>query len=159
MILFTAIFLIIDICSKIIISKYLELNQSIRVIKNFLNITYVRNTGVAWSILNNQSIVVIILSSIVTIAIILYIKNNKPTNTLEKLSYSLILGGAIGNLIERIIHGYVTDFIDINLFGYNYPIFNMADTFIVIGVILIIITTWRCKHDRNESNKQRKHKD
>ena len=152
MALFTIIFLVIDICSKLIISKYLNLNESIQIIKNFLNITLVRNTGVAWSFFDNQTILVLIVSTSIIIGMILYIRKHKPTNTVEKLSYSLILGGAFGNLIERFIYGYVTDFIDVYLFGYNYPIFNLADTFIVIGVILIIITTWRCDHDRNKSN-------
>ena len=155
MIIFTIIFLAIDICSKLIISKYLNLNESIEIIKRFLNVTLVKNTGVAWSFLDKQIILVLIISTSVIIGIILYISKHKPVNTIEKLSYSLILGGAIGNLIERFIYGYVTDFIDIYLFGYNYPIFNLADTFIVIGVILIIITSWRCDHVRNKSSNKR----
>lgn len=154
MIIFTLIFIAIDICSKLVINKYLSINESIKIINNFINITHVRNTGVAWSLFNNQTILVLIVSIIVIIGIILYIKNNKPTNNVEKLSYSLILGGAIGNLIERLIYGYVTDFIDIKIFNYNYPIFNLADTFIVIGVIFLIIITWRCEHDRNKSKRK-----
>ena len=154
MIIFTLIFIAIDICSKLVVNKYLSINESIKIINNFINITHVRNTGVAWSLFNNQTILVLIVSIIVIIGIILYIKNNKPTNNVEKLSYSLILGGAIGNLIERLIYGYVTDFIDIKIFNYNYPIFNLADTFIVIGVIFLIIITWRCEHDRNKSKRK-----
>ena len=154
MIIFTLIFTIIDICSKLVVSKYLSINESIKIINNFINITHVRNTGVAWSLFNNQTILVLIVSIIVIIGIILYIRKNKPTNNVEKISYSLVLGGAIGNLIERLIYGYVTDFIDIKIFNYNYPIFNLADTFIVIGVILLIIITWRCEHDRNKSKRK-----
>ena len=78
--------------------------------------------------------------------IILYVYKNKPNSKMEKVAYSLILGGAIGNFINRCVCGYVTDFIDLRIFGYNYPIFNLADTFIVIGVILLLIYTWRCNN-------------
>ena len=66
-------------------------------------------------------------------------------NKILKIGYGLILGGAIGNFIDRIVYGYVIDFIDIDIFGWNYPIFNLADMFIVVGVILVMIDAWRCK--------------
>ena len=154
MIVFTIIFLAIDICSKLIISKCINVNESIEIIKNLLNITNVRNTGVAWSLFDNQQILVLSVSTIIIIGIIAYIIKNKPNTISEKLAYSLILGGAMGNLIERIIHGYVIDFIDVYIFGYNYPIFNLADTFIVIGAIWLIIISWRGEHGRTKSNKR-----
>ena len=154
MIIFTIIFIIIDIFSKLVVSKYLSVNESIRLIKDFLSITHVRNTGVAWSLFNNQTILVLVTSIVIIIGIIIYIIKNKPSNNVEKIAYSLILGGAMGNLINRIIYGYVTDFIDINIFGYNYPIFNLADTFIVVGVILLIISSWRYEHARNKSQRK-----
>ena len=152
MIIFTIIFLAVDIISKLIISKYISLNESILIIKNFLNITYVRNTGVAWSLFDNQKLLVLIVSTIVIAGIIMYIKKNKPHSKIEQVAYSMILGGAIGNLIERLFYGYVTDFIDVYIFNYNYPIFNLADTFIVIGAILLIIIAWRGEYGRNKSN-------
>ena len=155
MIVFTIIFLAFDIFSKLIISKYININESIQIIKNFLSITNVRNTGVAWSLFDNQTLLVLIISTIVIIGIIMYIKKNKPNKAIEKIAYSMILGGALGNLIERLIHSYVTDFIDIRIFGYNYPIFNLADTFIVIGAILLIIISWRSEYGRNKSNRRK----
>lgn len=155
MIIFTIIFRAFDIFSKLIISKYISINENVPIIKNFLNITNVRNTGVAWSLFDNQTLLVLIISTIVIIGIIIYIKKNKPNTNIEKISYSMILGGALGNLIERLVYSYVTDFIDIHIFGYNYPIFNLADTFIVIGAILLIIISWRNEYGKNKSKRRK----
>ena len=135
--------LIIDIVSKIIVVNNIAFNESVNIINNFLSITYVKNTGVAWSIFSGRSYMIIVISLLIIGGIIWYIFNNKPNSNIERVSYGVILGGAIGNFINRIKYGYVIDFIDIKIFNYNYPIFNLADTFIVIGVILLIIYAWR----------------
>ena len=144
-----SIFIIVDLCSKYVITKCLSLNEVIVIIRNFLNITHVRNTGVAFSMLPSSKYLVLGISFIIIVGIIYYLYKNKPKSNVEKVAYSLILGGAIGNFINRIFYGYVTDFIDIKIFSYDYPIFNLADTFIVIGVILLLIYTWRCKDGNN----------
>ncbi len=142
----TIVFIIIDLISKYIIDKYLTLNESIKIIKGFLNITYVRNTGVAFSMFNDSKYFILIISTLIIIGIIYYVYKNKSQNKLETIGYSLVLGGAIGNLIDRIFKGYVIDFIDVKIFSYDYPIFNLADTFIVVGVLLLIVCAWRCKN-------------
>ena len=146
MIILTLIFLIIDIVSKVIVSRYIILDKSIKLINDFLYITYVRNTGAAWSMFSSRSVLVLIISSFIILGIILHVYKNKPKKRMEKIAYSLIIGGALGNLINRITYGYVIDFIDIKIFKYDYPIFNLADSFIVIGVILLVIYTWRCEN-------------
>lgn len=133
------ILLIIDIVIKLIISNKLILNESICVINNFFYITYVKNTGVAWSILSGKINLIIIITLIIISVLIIYIFNKKNYSILEIISYSMILSGSIGNLIDRIIYGYVIDYLDFNILGYNYPIFNFADMCIVIGIILILI--------------------
>lgn len=140
----TLIVLIIDIISKLIIKHYLTLDNSIHVIRGFFDLTYVRNTGVAWSFLDNNKYFVLILSGLIIMGIVYYIYKEKPNRKITKLAYSLILGGALGNFINRVFYGYVIDFLDFKIFGYNYPIFNMADVFIVVGVIILIYDTWRC---------------
>ena len=140
----TVIFFIIDIVSKIIVSNLMNVNDSIMVIKDFFYISYVRNTGAAWSMFSGERLGLIIVSLIIICFIIYYILNNKPKNKLEKLSYGLILGGSFGNLFDRVCYGYVVDFLDFIIFGYDYPIFNLADSFIFVGVLLLIIYTWRC---------------
>ena len=146
----TIIFIMVDFVSKYVVTRYINLNDSIIIIKNFLSLTYVRNTGVAFSILTDNKYLVMIISFMIISGIVYYIYHNKPKSTLEKVGYSLILGGAIGNFLDRLFKGYVIDFIDVKIFSYDYPIFNLADTFIVIGVLLIGIYTWRCK-DGNKS--------
>lgn len=145
MIILVIISFLLDLFSKIIISSLLDVNEVIVVIKNFLNITYVRNTGAAWSIFAGETLGLIVISLIIIALIVYYVSKNKFKSKLELFGYSLILGGAIGNLYDRIVYGYVIDFLDFYIFGYDYPIFNLADSFIFIGVILVIIYTWRCK--------------
>ena len=145
MIICIFIFLAIDIASKLLISNLMDIYDSIVVIRNFFNITYVRNTGAAWSIFSDKTWFVILLSFIIIVILFIYIYKNKPKFLIEIMGYSMILGGAIGNFIDRIIYGYVIDFLDFSIFGYNYPIFNLADTFIVIGVILLLVYMWRYK--------------
>ena len=144
-IIFTIVFLGIDLISKVIVSNLLEVYDSVKVINNFFYISYVKNTGAAWSMFSNSTWFVILLSLIIIVCLFIYIYKNKPGSLMEKISYSMILGGALGNFLDRIIYGYVIDFLDFMVFGYDYPIFNLADTFIVIGVIMLLICTWRCR--------------
>ena len=136
-------FLIIDIISKIIVSNLMNVNDSILVIKDFFYITYVRNTGAAFSVFSNNTWLVILISLVIIFFLILYLYKNKPKSRLEIVGYSMILGGAFGNFIDRIVYGYVIDFFDFYIFNYDYPIFNLADSFIFIGVIFLIICAWR----------------
>jgi signal peptidase II len=80
---------------------------------------------------------------LIILVISYYSFKNKPKNNIEKIAYSLVLGGAIGNFIDRIIYRGVIDFISVKIFGYDYPIFNLADSFIVIGVIILLIYTYK----------------
>lgn len=146
MLILVVVFLIIDVCSKLVVSNLMNVNDSIIVIKNFFNITYVRNTGAAFSIFAGRIWMLIIVSITIISLIVYYVYKNKPKNKLEMVGYSMILGGAIGNFIDRVVYGYVIDFFDFYIFGYDYPIFNMADSFIFVGVILLIECTWRCKN-------------
>lgn len=143
------ILLIIDQISKIIVAKTINMHNPIEIIKNFFYLTYTHNTGAAFSILTGQRILLIIIAIIVLIVLFNYIKKNKIETKIEKIAYSLVIGGSLGNLIDRIVRGYVIDFIDVKIFGYNFPVFNIADTFIVIGVFLLIITLTRKEHNND----------
>lgn len=154
MILLTLIFLLVDVVSKFIIDRYMMVDGSIKLVNNFIYITYARNTGAAWSILSSNAHLVVVVSFLIITALIMYLYKNKPENKLEKVAYSLILGGALGNFLNRLVCGYVIDFFDFKIFKYDYPIFNFADTFIVIGVLLLIIYTWRCSNGDSGKRKQ-----
>ena len=96
----------------------------------------------AFSILTNQRLFLIIVSIISIILILIYISKNKVNKKIEIIAYSLLLGGILGNLYDRIFIGYVIDFFDFTIFDYNFAIFNLADSFIVIAIILFIIDTF-----------------
>ncbi len=130
--------LIIDIISKIIIVSKLNLNASKVIIKDFFSLTYIKNTGGAWGILKDNVIILIIITIIFLGIFISYFQKNK-LSLYEQISYGLALGGILGNLLDRIFRGYVVDFLNFNIMGYNYPVFNLADTFIVVGVLILII--------------------
>ena len=136
---FSSIFLIIDIVIKLIVKYNMKLYESIKIIDKFFYITYVRNTGAAWSILSGKQIFLILFSIIVIVGIIIYLIKKKEYTRLETISYSLVLSGAVGNLIDRILYGYVIDYLNFYIFNYNFPVFNIADTCIVIGIMLLFI--------------------
>ena len=139
-ILISFIVIIIDFITKLIISNNLVMNTSVEIIPNFFSLTYTHNYGGAWSIFNNNTLAITIISFIVIIGIIYYLLKNKVTKKIEIIGYSLLLGGAIGNFIDRIVYGYVIDFFDFYIFGYDFPIFNIADIGIVVGIILLLVS-------------------
>lgn len=147
----TIIIILIDQISKILVTNYLPLNKSIKIINNFFYLTYTKNDGAAWSILSGETHLLIIIT---ILSIYLIIKYTKEYNN---LFLCLLYGGIIGNLIDRLIHGYVIDFLDFKIFNYDYPIFNISDICIFIGITLLIIKI--VKEENNGSIKRRyKHK-
>lgn len=138
-IIISGVLLILDIVIKLLVSNLINLNSSIVLINNFLSLTYVRNIGAAWSILEGKQILLIVISMLFLILFMFYIGRRECYTKLEIISYSMIISGTLGNMIDRIIYGYVIDYIDILILGYNFPIFNLADTCIVIGIMLLLI--------------------
>ncbi|MBF7017343.1 signal peptidase II [Staphylococcus durrellii] len=131
--------LILDQVTKFIIAASMRIGDYFEVIPGFLNITSHRNNGAAWGILSGKmSFFFIITIIILVILVVFYIKEAK-NNLFMQIALSLLFAGALGNFIDRVLHGEVVDFIDTYIFGYNFPIFNVADSSLTIGVILIII--------------------
>ncbi len=126
---------VMDQLSKFLIKNSLEMYEKIRVIDDFFYITYVENDGAAWSLLRGARWFFVSVTIILIIFIYIYMRRNK--NRLLRTSAALIIGGGLGNLIDRIISGRVVDFIDMYFFGYDYPVYNLSDSFTVIGTILL----------------------
>ncbi len=139
----TSSLLLIDILIKLLVKNNMLVNESIKIINNFFYITYVKNTGAAWSILSGEQTFLIIFSIIVIVLLIFYLVKKKSYLNLEVIGYSLLLSGALGNLIDRILYGYVIDYFSFYIFSYSFPIFNFADSCIVIGIVLLFISSWR----------------
>ena len=139
--LFSVIIFIRDKIVKVFVGFSLELNTSITVFKNFFYISNVHNYGAAFSVLYGNRIFLIIVSIITLVLVYYFLLKNKRFDWFNIILYSLLIGGILGNLFDRIIYGYVVDYLDFYIFGYNFPIFNIADICIVISVILIIIDT------------------
>lgn len=139
--IFSLLVLLLDQWTKWLIVKKMNVHESITVIDRFLYITSHRNKGAAWGILQDQMMFFYIITVIVVIGIIYFMHVHAKNDKFLLLSFSLILGGAIGNFIDRLLRKEVVDFLDIYIFTYDYPIFNIADSALVIGVIILIITT------------------
>ncbi|MBP3921071.1 MAG: signal peptidase II [Bacilli bacterium] len=137
--IYSLIIFIIDQITKLIISFNMELNTSIPLIKNFFNISNVHNYGAAFSILYGNRILLISVSIIVLFAIYYFLLKTITNRKIDIIIYSLLVGGITGNLFDRIVYGYVIDYLDFKIFGYNFPIFNIADICIVISMIALII--------------------
>lgn len=129
---------ILDFVCKFIITHILSFNDSIMVIKNFFYISLVKNTGGAFSIFTGSTFLLIVISFLILLGIFTYIYKNNIRNRVSLIGFGLLIGGAMGNLFDRIFYGYVIDYLDFKIFGYGYPIFNLADSFVVIGAIMLL---------------------
>ena len=114
--------------------------ESHPVIDGFFNLTYVRNDGAAWNILSGHGLVLILISVAVLVLLVIYRRSFLQEQFSHKILLGLMVGGIVGNLIDRIRFGWVTDFLDFQFGTYHYPSFNIADSAICIAVGLYIIT-------------------
>ena len=135
----TAILLIIDQAIKLLVGSKMNLYQSISIVPHFLSLSYVKNTGAAFSLFENHTVFLTILSVLFVVLMDWYIKKEqKNFDKYEIYSMGMILGGIFGNMIDRIIHHSVIDYISFQFGNYYFPVFNFADTCIVLGVLLLI---------------------
>ncbi len=132
-----AVILIVDQITKYFAAK---LTASVEIIPNFLYFTFVKNEGAAWSMLTGHQ-VFLSLIAVVAIGVMLYflMKARKQKLTLTRISLAMMMAGAAGNLIDRLALNYVRDFINTYIFGYDFPVFNIADCALTIGVAVLIL--------------------
>ncbi|HDV6253810.1 TPA: signal peptidase II [Staphylococcus pseudintermedius] len=146
----TLIILIGDQLTKFIIRTQMTLGESFAVVPKFLYITSHRNNGAAWGILSGKMTFFYIITIIVLIALIVFYIKEAKNNMLMQIAITLLFSGALGNFIDRVSSGEVVDFIDTVIFGYDFPIFNIADASLTIGVVLLIIVLLK---DQNQKGK------
>ena len=141
---------LLDQISKLVVDRTMPLNYSISVIEDFFNLTYIRNTGAAFCIFAGSSAALrqpfLILFSLLAIGFIIMMLRRLPEA--EKglmVALTFILGGALGNLIDRLLYGEVIDFLDFYWSRFHWPAFNFADSFITVGVTLTLYRLIRAK--------------
>lgn len=132
-------FMLLDQLIKLVVTKNMDLNQEITIISNFFSIYYLKNTGAAFSILDSKTLFLIIVSIICLLILKNYIKNLKNITSLTIISLGIMLGGIIGNLFDRLLYKAVIDYLSFNIFGYSFPVFNLADIGITIGTLLLVV--------------------
>ena len=148
--------LLLDQWTKSMVVQKLPLYQRVEVVQGFFNLTHVRNTGGAFGVFGGEkgglgSILFVVVSLVAIGAIIFLFLKIKENERILALSFSLILSGAVGNLIDRLRYGEVVDFLDFHLFTYHWPAFNVADSAICIGIGLMALEL--LKGDRKKSKK------
>lgn len=130
---------IVDRLTKLWALNTLTKSEGIEVIKGFFNLSYLENKGAAFGIFQNKQIYLSVITLLVITGMIYYLLKYKPKSKILKISFSLIISGAIGNLYDRLAYKFVVDFIQIHYKGEYFPTFNVADSLVVIGTCLLAI--------------------
>ena len=140
----TGFLILLDQLSKNFIVRHFTLWESKEIITNFFSISSHRNRGAAWGILQDSRIFFLIITVLFIAVLSYYLFKQKETlNSFDKLTFAFIYGGSIGNFIDRLTRHEVVDFLDFRIFGYDFPIFNLADCFICVGVVFLLFKIYR----------------
>lgn len=137
-----------------LISKHLTANLSTQAIPGFFKIEYAQNTGAAWSIFSGSTLALAIISIFASLALVFYAVFAKTNSALFHVSLALIVGGALGNFYDRAIFGFVRDFIKLEFI--NFPTFNVADSFLTVGVACLCVYFLICAIKEFKNNKKEK---
>jgi signal peptidase II len=147
----------LDQATKWLVFRYLSLYNSVTVLPGFFNLTHIRNKGAifgAFSHVNSRAVLLLLtVASLIALALVLFYFFRTPASERGmKLALALILAGALGNLIDRVFRGYVIDFLDFHVRGQHWPYFNVADSAITVGALLLFIFLWRKKPECTPSS-------
>ena len=140
----SGVLIVMDQYTKLMVSLHIPLNYSVKVVEGFFNFTHIRNSGVAFGLFASQqseykALMFIAISTIAIIAILVIFHQTPKEKKMVQTGLILIFSGAIGNLIDRILHGEVIDFVDFFINRHHFPAFNIADSCITVGVIMMVI--------------------
>ena len=133
---------VLDQLTKVIVRSSMQLHESFNFIGEVIKITRVENPGIAFGIQVSNGTVFTVLSILASIGVLVYLITHWDESMFVKGSLALILGGAFGNLLDRIVYKEVTDFIDIGIGDLRWPVFNVADSAVVIGMVILLYTTF-----------------
>ncbi|MFN8062911.1 MAG: signal peptidase II [Vicinamibacterales bacterium] len=141
---------VLDQLTKWLVRRTIELHDSVEIVPNFLNLTHVRNSGAAFGFLNGvdfpfKSVVIVVVAVVALAAIALYARQLGAETLTARVAFGLVLGGAVGNLIDRATAGYVVDFVDAYWGAVHFWAFNVADSAITVGAILMLIDLVRTR--------------
>ena len=142
----SALVIVVDQVTKRVIDSAMQLHQTIELIPYF-QLTYMRNQGAAFSFLSGaggwQRWFFIGLAIVASVFIFVWLRKLDPSRRREAVAWALVLGGALGNLIDRILYGYVIDFLDVYVGDWHWPAFNVADSAITVGVALLLLDSFK----------------
>ena len=141
---------ILDQLTKNIVKSTMELGESFEIIGTFLKFTFVENKGLAFSIKVSNLGIFTGLSMVASLIVLYYIYKYKQERAIVYVPLALIFGGAIGNMIGRVLYGKVVDFIDVGIASYRWPVFNIADSSVFVGLVWFLIVSWYVNDDSQE---------
>lgn len=148
----TLVFLVIDQVTKYWVAGSMDLYQSIEV-TSFFNITYVHNLGAAFSFLADQAgwqrWFFAAIATIASVIFVVWLAKTPKENKSLSIAFALMLSGALGNLFDRVLLGYVIDFLDFYIGSYRWPAFNVADSAIFVGAVLMVLDSFKNSDKEN----------
>jgi signal peptidase II len=155
--LLTAVVVVLDQITKRMVATSMQLHDSREIVAGVLSLTHVRNRGAAFGFLSNadlpyQSILFAVLSVLALGAIATYALKLPSAQRWPQIALALIMGGAVGNLIDRLAYGYVIDFVDVYWRAHHWPAFNVADSCISVGVVMLILDLLRSPAEEPSSS-------
>lgn len=143
-----------DQATKRIISGSLDMYERYPVLPGFFDLTRLHNTGAAWGMLSNHPEILALVSIVMFILLVVFRRRILSNTTSHRWAYGLLIGGIVGNMIDRVKYGYVVDFLDFFVGDWHYPAFNIADSCICVGVgIYIASSFWIKQHPLNDKSK------
>ena len=153
--------LLLDHLTKWAVRANMDLHSAIELVPNYLNLSYVRNSGVAFGLLADiesvwKPYILAAIAVVAVIVILVYSSRIPLTRTLLQVALAIILGGILGNFLDRIVHGFVVDFIEFHIYdSFHWPNFNVADSAITIGITLLLLDTIKNSERAQEAQDQR----
>lgn len=134
-IILVSVLLGLDLLLKYLVSSYLT---TVNIIDDFFSLTYVLNDGAAFSLFASKTYLLVLIALLCIFFIIYELKNNLDDRVLS-IGYSLVIAGLLGNFIDRLTDGYIIDYLSFKILELNFPVFNLADILIVVGIVVVII--------------------